>query len=298
MERIILQNVYKTFDMVNTTNEKIKYLLSFKPHHKSFLALRDVSLKISSGEVVGLLGMNGSGKSTLSNLISEIIYPNSGQIEVNGDVAIIAVSQGLKGVLTGRENIHLKCLMLGMTEEEIDNRMDEIIEFADIGEFIDQPIKKYSSGMKSRLGFAIAINVNADILIIDEALSVGDQTFYNKCIDKMNEFKNEGKTIIFVSHNLSQVSSFCDRAIWLEFGRVKMDGEAQEIVKYYTDFLNHHKSLSPKEQKQYKTNLTKDSTNTPKSIKTKKANKRELFGNITFSLVLFLMIIFNAMHLF
>lgn len=298
MERIILNNVYKTFDMVNTTSEKIKYLLSFKPHHKSFIALRDVSLKIASGEVVGLLGMNGSGKSTLSNLISEIIYPNSGQIDVNGDVAIIAVSQGLKGVLTGRENIHLKCLMLGMTEEEIESRMDDIIDFADIGEFIDQPIKKYSSGMKSRLGFAIAINVDADILIIDEALSVGDQTFYNKCIDKMNEFKNEGKTIIFVSHNLSQVSSFCDRAIWLEFGRVKMDGGAQEVVKHYTDFLNSHKSLSPKEQKQYKTDLTKDEADIPKAIKNKQTNKRELFGNITLSLVLVLMIVFNAMHLF
>ena len=248
---IKLENVYKTFDMVTTTKDKLAMLLSPKKNNKKFLALNDVSLIINPGEVVGLLGINGSGKSTLSNIISGILFPTTGDISVDGDVAIIAVSQGLKPVLTGRENIRLKCLMLGMTEEEIDNRIDDIIDFADIGDFIDQPIKKYSSGMKSRLGFAIAINTDADILVIDEALSVGDQTFYSKCIDQMNIFKNEGKTIIFVSHNLSQVESFCNRVIWLEYGKVLRDGATNEVIKEYKQFLDKYKAMSVDEQRKY-----------------------------------------------
>ncbi|WP_214706841.1 MULTISPECIES: ABC transporter ATP-binding protein [unclassified Exiguobacterium] len=248
---IKLSNVYKTFDMVTTTKDKLTMLLSPKKNSKKFLALNDVTLTIKPGEVVGLLGINGSGKSTLSNIISGILFPSSGVISVDGDVAIIAVSQGLKSVLTGRENIRLKCLMLGMTEQEIDNRIEDIIDFADIGDFIDQPIKKYSSGMKSRLGFAIAINTDADILVIDEALSVGDQTFYSKCIDQMNIFKEEGKTIIFVSHNLSQVESFCERVIWLEYGKIINDGPVTDVLKKYKLFLDQYKSMSIDEQRKY-----------------------------------------------
>ena len=252
MSMIKLDHVTKRFDMVTTTKEKFKLLFKNQSKNvKTFTALRDVSLDIGSGEVVGLVGINGSGKSTLSNLISGIIYANEGDVEINGEVAIIAVSQGLKNVLTGRENIHLKCLMLGMDDAEIERRMPGIIDFADIGDFIDQPIKKYSSGMKSRLGFAIAVNVDADILIVDEALSVGDQTFYNRCIDKMNEFKNEGKTIIFVSHSLNQIRSFCERVIWLEYGQVKLDGTTKEVVPEY-------KKLTKEEQHQYRRDRLKE----------------------------------------
>ncbi|HCN57718.1 MULTISPECIES: ABC transporter ATP-binding protein [unclassified Exiguobacterium] len=259
MSMIKLDHVTKRFDMVTTTKEKFKLLFKNQSKNvKTFTALRDVSLEIGSGEVVGLVGINGSGKSTLSNLISGIIYANEGDVEINGEVAIIAVSQGLKNVLTGRENIHLKCLMLGMDDAEIERRMPGIIDFADIGDFIDQPIKKYSSGMKSRLGFAIAVNVDADILIVDEALSVGDQTFYNRCIDKMNEFKNEGKTIIFVSHSLNQIRSFCERVIWLEYGQVKLDGTTKEVVPEYKKFLTEYKKLTKEEQHQYRRDRLKE----------------------------------------
>ncbi|MCK2156202.1 MULTISPECIES: ABC transporter ATP-binding protein [Exiguobacterium] len=259
MSMIKLDHVTKRFDMVTTTKEKFKLLFKNQSKNvKTFTALRDVSLDIGSGEVVGLVGINGSGKSTLSNLISGIIYANEGDVAINGEVAIIAVSQGLKNVLTGRENIHLKCLMLGMDDAEIERRMPGIIDFADIGDFIDQPIKKYSSGMKSRLGFAIAVNVDADILIVDEALSVGDQTFYNRCIDKMNEFKNEGKTIIFVSHSLNQIRSFCERVIWLEYGQVKLDGTTKEVVPEYKKFLTEYKKLTKEEQHQYRRDRLKE----------------------------------------
>jgi len=265
---IKLDHVTKRFDMVTTTKEKFKLL--FKNQSKSvktFTALRDVSLEIGSGEVVGLVGINGSGKSTLSNLISGIIYANEGDVTINGEVAIIAVSQGLKNVLTGRENIRLKCLMLGMDDAEIERRMPGIIDFADIGDFIDQPIKKYSSGMKSRLGFAIAVNVDADILIVDEALSVGDQTFYNRCIDKMNEFKEEGKTIIFVSHSLSQIKSFCERVVWLEYGQVRLDGTTKDVLPEYKKFLAEYKKWSKEEQHQYRRDRLKEQAANARSSK-------------------------------
>ncbi len=268
MSMIKLDHVTKRFDMVTTTKEKFKLL--FKNQSKSvktFTALRDVSLEIGSGEVVGLVGINGSGKSTLSNLISGIIYANEGDVTINGEVAIIAVSQGLKNVLTGRENIRLKCLMLGMDDAEIERRMPGIIDFADIGDFIDQPIKKYSSGMKSRLGFAIAVNVDADILIVDEALSVGDQTFYNRCIDKMNEFKEEGKTIIFVSHSLSQIKSFCERVVWLEYGQVRLDGTTKDVLPEYKKFLAEYKKWSKEEQHQYRRDRLKEQAANARSSK-------------------------------
>lgn len=268
MSMIKLDHITKRFDMVTTTKEKFKLLFKNQSKNvKTFTALRDVSIDIGSGEVVGLVGINGSGKSTLSNLISGIIYANEGDVEINGEVAIIAVSQGLKNVLTGRENIHLKCLMLGMDDAEIERRMPEIIDFADIGDFIDQPIKKYSSGMKSRLGFAIAINVDADILIVDEALSVGDQTFYNRCIEKMNEFKNEGKTIIFVSHSLSQIQNFCERVIWLEYGQVKLDGTTKEVLPKYKKFLADYKKLTKEEQHQYRRDRLKEQAKQAKAVK-------------------------------
>lgn len=300
MGNIQLNNVTKTYDMVNSTNEKLKVLFSNDEKNK-FVALNEISLSISPGEVVGLLGINGSGKSTLSNIISGIIFPDYGTVSVDGEVAIIAVSQGLKKVLTGRENIKLKCLMLGMTESEINKKMPDIIEFADLGVFIDQPIKKYSSGMKSRLGFAIAVNVDADILVIDEALSVGDQTFYNKCIDKMNSFKQEGKTIIFVSHNLSQVSSFCERVIWLESGSVKMDGPSDRVIKEYKTFLNKFKNMSDSEKKEIKKRKSINEINqtTENNFNTKeKKIKFTEFLNLTTIMFILIVIAISGISLF
>ncbi|WP_081979130.1 teichoic acids export ABC transporter ATP-binding subunit TagH [Bacillus ginsengihumi] len=219
---------------------------------EDFYALQNISFTADEGDVIGIIGVNGAGKSTLSNLITGIIPPTSGSIEVKGQASLIAINTGLNNNLSGRENIELKCLMLGFNKKQIRELMPEIIEFADIGKFIDQPVKNYSSGMKSRLGFAISVNVDPDILVIDEALSVGDQTFTDKCLDKMNEFKERGKTIFFISHSIGQVKKFCQKALWLEAGEVKAYGTIEEIVPEYEKFLKEFKKMSKEEQKNFK----------------------------------------------
>lgn len=167
-----------------------------------------------------------------------------GFIVINGQASLIAVAAGLKNDLTGRDNIELKLLMLGFNKNEIKNLEEDIINFSELGDFIDQPVKSYSSGMKSRLGFSISVNVDPDILIIDEALSVGDRAFAEKSLNKMNEFKEQGKTMIFVSHSLGQMKQFCDKILWLEYGRVKAYGDVEDIMPQYETFLNMWKRLS------------------------------------------------------
>lgn len=181
---IIVKNVTKKYKLYNGMKERILDLITPKSYGEDFYALRNVSFEVEKGDVVGFLGINGSGKSTLSNIIAGIVPETSGIVQVNGDAALIAVSAGLKGELTGRDNIELKCLMLGFSKEEIKRMEPDIIEFSELGKFIDQPVKSYSSGMKSRLGFAISVNINPDILIIDEALSVGDKAFAEKVLKK------------------------------------------------------------------------------------------------------------------
>lgn len=254
---IIVKNVSKKYKLYSSQKERILDLLTPKSYGEDFYALANVSFEAEKGDVVGFLGINGSGKSTLSNIIAGIVPQTTGIVKTNGSTAIIAVSAGLKGNLTGRENIELKCLMLGFNRKEIKELEPKIIEFSELGKFIDQPVKSYSSGMKSRLGFAISVTIDPDILIIDEALSVGDKAFAEKSFNKMMEFKEQGKTMIFVSHSIGQMKKFCDKILWLEFGMVKDFGPVNEVIPKYEEFIKKWKKMSRKERDIYQKEATR-----------------------------------------
>ena len=223
-------NVY--YDKANTLKERIIFFNRNKKEVRK--VLKDVSLEIKKGETVALIGVNGSGKSTLLKLITKIIYPNSGKITVNGKLtSLLELGAGFHPDFSGRENIYFNASIFGLTKSEIDKRLDQIIEFSELREFIDNPIRTYSSGMYMRLAFAVAINVDADILLIDEVLAVGDQHFQEKCLNKMKELKEQGKTMVFVSHSMSSVKFLCDRSIWLNNGVIRMDGNTDDVIKEY-----------------------------------------------------------------
>jgi lipopolysaccharide transport system ATP-binding protein len=199
-----------------------------------FWALEDVSFQVKKGESFGIIGPNGAGKSTILKLLSRVMKPTKGDMRVNGTLsALIEVGAGFHGDLTGRENIFLNGTILGMKRREIDKKFDEIVEFSGLGEFIDTPVKRYSSGMYARLGFSVAAHVDPEILLVDEVLSVGDYAFQNKCMQKMNSILAEGSTIIFVSHNLRAVTQLCRRCILLDHGKTLKDGPASDVVNYY-----------------------------------------------------------------
>lgn len=206
---------------------------------ETFWALRDVSFNIPKGKMVGIIGSNGSGKSTLLRLLAGIMSPTSGSIKAKGRVAaLIELGAGFHPELSGRENVFINGIILGLSKKEIRDRFDEIVRFAGLEDFIDSPVKTYSSGMYMRLGFAIAINVDPDILLIDEILAVGDEEFQHKCHHKINEFKRKGKTLVFVSHDLNSVERFCDEVIWLEDGYLKAGGLPRMVIDKYTDYVS------------------------------------------------------------
>ncbi len=212
--------------------------LTKKKRYQEHYALRDISFKVNKGETVGIIGTNGSGKSTILKIITGVLNPTKGQVLVNGRIsALLELGAGFNMEYTGIENVYLNGTMIGFSKEEIDAKLEDILEFADIGEFVHQPVKTYSSGMFVRLAFAVAINIDPEILIVDEALSVGDVFFQAKCYHKFEEFKEAGKTILFVSHDLSSISKYCDRVILLNKGEKLAEGEPKEIVDLYKKVL-------------------------------------------------------------
>ena len=234
---------------------------------EAFEALNGVTFDVVAGQTFGIIGRNGSGKSTMLKLIAGIGKPTSGRVRVNGRVsALIELGAGFHPEISGRENVFINGMMLGLSKGEIASRFDEIVRFAELEEFIDAPVKTYSSGMYMRLGFAVAINVNPDVLLVDEVLAVGDETFTHKCLDKFAEFKRRGKTVLLVTHSLDMVTRFCDDALWLDAGVVRANGDPKRVIDTYlldvaraeNEALANPKAQSPKPKAQAASDLPAD----------------------------------------
>ena len=236
-EKVIeVNNVSKKFKLVydkpSTLKERIVFWNKSKVSYHE--ALKDITLDVNKGETIALIGVNGSGKSTLLKLMTKIIYPTSGKIITKGKLtSLLELGAGFHPDFTGRENIYFNAAIFGLSAKEIDERIEDIINFSELGEFIEAPVRTYSSGMYMRLAFSIAINVNADILLIDEILAVGDQHFQEKCFAKLQELKKQHKTIVIVSHSLDSIKDLCDRAIWISEGKVEADGKAEKVIDEY-----------------------------------------------------------------
>ena len=234
-ESIVVDNVSKRFTMRyhRTIKQMSIALLRGQDLSDTFLAVDDVSFSVQQGESIGLMGLNGSGKSTLLKLINGVMRPDSGKVLTRGRIAgLIATGAGFHPQLTGRENVFLNAAILGMSEKETNARFDQIVEFADIGKFLDTPVGHYSSGMFSRLGFAVAVHADSDIFLVDEVLAVGDRPFKKKCMARMDEIKKEGRTLFYVSHAPASVRKMCERVLVLEKGRLVFDGPTDEGIKF------------------------------------------------------------------
>ena len=235
---ISLKNISKSYKRYARPVDRLKeILLSEKSRADTFWALRDINLVIPQGQTIGIVGQNGSGKSTLLQIIAGTLTPTVGEVQVNGRVgALLELGSGFNPEFTGRQNVFFYGRLLGLSQKEIAQRFDEIASFAEIGDFIDQPVKTYSSGMFVRLAFSVVTQVSADILIIDEALSVGDMYFQKKCIERMKSLKQQ-TSILYVSHSIASVRNFCDRAIWIKNGQVEKDGECSFVCEAYEDSI-------------------------------------------------------------
>lgn len=292
--KVKVEDVSKVYDLNRSKLSKIASLFTFGHLYKekSFYALRNINFEVQAGDSVGIIGLNGSGKTTLSDLLGEVTVPTDGHIDINGRSSLIAINAGLNQELTGEENIRMKCLMHGMTNAEIKEKYDDIVDFSELGEYIKQPIKSYSSGMRSRLGFAIAIHTDPDVLIVDEALSVGDSTFADKCLERMKDFQKRGKTIFFVSHSAGQVEKMCNKAVWIQYGEMKEFGDALPIVERYNEFIDQYKLLTKEEQLQYKEKMMGKQKEKPKRARPKK--EKAPLSTLMPALVLFLFALFGV----
>lgn len=262
-EKVIeINNITKKYKLYDKPVDRLKEVLSIrgKAKHRDHDALNGVNLDVYKGECVGIIGTNGSGKSTLLKIVTGVVTPTTGSMKVNGKIsALLELGAGFNQEFTGIENIYLNGTMVGYTKEEMDDKLQSIVEFAEIGEFIYQPVKTYSSGMFARLAFAVAINVDPDILIVDEALSVGDIFFQAKCYQKFMDFKQAGKTILFVSHDLSSIIKYCDRSLLIHQGKQIMVGPSAEVVDVYKKILvNQYDETEESEVQEKQNSLTAD----------------------------------------
>lgn len=238
---ISVKNITKTFKVYFDKGASLKEKILFKNRNRyeTRTVIRDVSFEVKKGEAIGFIGHNGCGKSTLLKMLTKIMYPDSGTVTVNGRVSsLIELGAGFHPDMSGRENIYTNASIFGLTKKEIDDRLQTIIEFSELEEFIDNPVRTYSSGMYMRLAFSVAINVDADVLMIDEILAVGDVAFQAKCFNKLKEIKANGTTIIIVSHSLGQIESICDRSIWIHEGVVRKEGDPKIVDLEYLDYMS------------------------------------------------------------
>ncbi len=253
---IEVRNVCKAFRLYKDKGHSLKEKVLFKERnaYDTRTVLKNISFEVKKGEAVGLIGHNGCGKSTTLKLLTKIIYPDSGEIIVKGRVSsLLELGAGFHPDMSGRDNIYINASIFGLSRKEIDERLDEIIGFSELGSYIDNPVRTYSSGMYMRLAFSVAINVNADVIMVDEILSVGDLNFQAKCMKKLMEIKASGTTIIIVSHSLQQIESICDRSIWLNDGTIVMDGEPGAVHREYLEFMGSYSfedSAASDEEKQ------------------------------------------------
>ena len=243
-ESIEFQNVVQRFRRIrerpDTLREVFAKIVRRRQQLQVFEAVKQVTFVISKGETVGLIGRNGSGKSTILKIVAGVYAPSEGQVKVRGTIApLIELGAGFHHELTGRENILLNGLLLGLTRRQVREREESIIEFAELGDFIDSPVKQYSSGMYMRLAFSVAVEVDPDILIIDEILGVGDAGFQEKCFDRIERFRRAGKTILFVSHSMDNVRKLCDRVLLLHAGRLVEDGSSDRVIALYEEILGN-----------------------------------------------------------
>lgn len=235
-----IKNIDKVYNMYKKPTDRIKesFSLNNKIYHDEFYALKNINIEINKGEIMGIIGKNGSGKSTLLKIITGVLTQSRGSIDINGKIsALLELGTGFNMEYTGIENIYLVGLISGYSREDMKKKINEILDFAEIGSFINQPVKTYSSGMFARLAFAVSINVDPDILIVDEALAVGDMKFQLKCMDKFNEFREQGKTILFVTHDINSVKRFCTRAVWINSGEIVEEGDVNRVTDAYLDYL-------------------------------------------------------------
>jgi len=246
---ISVSNISKVYPLYSSPRDRLKEALHplRKKYHKDFYALNDVSFEIQKGETMGIIGQNGSGKSTLLKILSYVLTPSSGGCKVKGKVSsLLELGTGFNPELSGIENVYFNGTLLGFSKEEMDAKLDDILSFADIGEFIGQPVKTYSSGMYVRLAFAVAINVNPEVLIIDEALAVGDMRFQQKCFRKIAELRDKGTTILFCTHDTGVVLNLCATCIWIHNGAIKESGEPKDVVKKYAAFMSYEQETKEK----------------------------------------------------